>query len=587
MIPVVLPEGARATSFDRLSAFMSHSHEENAFCSRLNELVTQAGYEIWFDEAELRVGDIMPMIEQALSQCRVTIVVLSPIALQSRWVRQEIQTALQLYIEGQERIIIPVLAAQCEIPDELCFLRAFKRIQRPDGSAVGADEAAARIIEILRSYSGPADTASVKSLWMQARAWRKQGHLNIAVQTYREAIAALRDAGRSFGGSEERSGEFETYRQYLRRDSKDRITLDDSSAYVLNAEGDALRAVGEYERAIEAYHLALTRDPESGRAWLGLAICYHELRQYDHARVAYHRATVTDPVSSRAWRGRAEVEEHFRDYEKATYCYDLALTLNATPSELLTVPSPLLAPEPREFPQHSMAEMIPAPTHALAPVVYPARGSRADFPRAHSLANDAGDVTITAEHLAINVPQRPSTYLISQGNLLSRLGRWEEAIAVFSEVVSAPDQLAQGWVAKGDMHYRMEQFSAALTAYEHALEIDAGDSGAWHGKGSALRELDRPYEALVAYREALELDPGNGAIWASRGKVLARIASSDNASGALSDLRHAVQLNPELTYAWRWAYDILRATHPHGVAMKQLHEWHARPGVAVPTSVPA
>ncbi len=103
--------------------FVSHSHQDTAFCERLVRGLRAANMYVWFDEHNLGAGQLPNIIEQELRNSDTFIVVFSPAALTSRWVSSEWYAAWTLLDTGTLRRFIPVIAEPCEIPMLLRGLR--------------------------------------------------------------------------------------------------------------------------------------------------------------------------------------------------------------------------------------------------------------------------------------------------------------------------------------------------------------------------------------------------------------------------------------------------------------------------------
>lgn len=79
-----------------------------------------AGLRVWFDEWVIRPGDdIYLAIERGLEAARAQVLCLSPTALGSEWVTLERSTVLFRDPSNTGRRFIPLLLAECELPDAL------------------------------------------------------------------------------------------------------------------------------------------------------------------------------------------------------------------------------------------------------------------------------------------------------------------------------------------------------------------------------------------------------------------------------------------------------------------------------------
>lgn len=102
--------------------FLSHTHQDKQFVNRLkSELKARGVEDVWVDEAEILVGDsLQKKIENAITKTRYFGVVLSPRSVKSRWVQKELELAMQMELENDSVVVLPLLFEKCDIPP---FLR--------------------------------------------------------------------------------------------------------------------------------------------------------------------------------------------------------------------------------------------------------------------------------------------------------------------------------------------------------------------------------------------------------------------------------------------------------------------------------
>ena len=105
--------------------FVSHSHTDAVYCRKMVQALREAGMDVWYDEHNLGAGKLRREIERELLSREHFIVILSPSAVESRWVEAEIDGALSLLYDGKIRTFLPVIAEKCEIP---VLLRGYKFI---------------------------------------------------------------------------------------------------------------------------------------------------------------------------------------------------------------------------------------------------------------------------------------------------------------------------------------------------------------------------------------------------------------------------------------------------------------------------
>lgn len=132
--------------------FVSHSSSDNSWCGDFVYALRKTGADVWFDEDSLTPGILTKEIERQITSRPTFILVLSPGAVVSDFVQQEMSTAIMLGKRNRSRIILPVLAAPCSVPaawDEYVRARAL------GGGALDPMEAAGRVADLLTRRGSP------------------------------------------------------------------------------------------------------------------------------------------------------------------------------------------------------------------------------------------------------------------------------------------------------------------------------------------------------------------------------------------------------------------------------------------------
>lgn len=100
--------------------FLSHNAQDKHRVRKLAERLEQAGLRVWFDEWAIKAGDdIYLAIERGLEAAQVQVLCLSPAALSSDWVTLERSTVLFRNPANEGRRFVPLLLADCALPDAL------------------------------------------------------------------------------------------------------------------------------------------------------------------------------------------------------------------------------------------------------------------------------------------------------------------------------------------------------------------------------------------------------------------------------------------------------------------------------------
>jgi tetratricopeptide (TPR) repeat protein len=210
--------------------FLSHAHEDNAWCRTFVEALRQGGATVWYDEHSLGYGVLGEEIERELLARPIFIVILSPASVNSPWVRLEVDAAIHLRDQNPERILLPVVAEKAEVP---LIWQEFKRVSGPGDTGIGAPEAASQVIQRLGIVTANATAAPAPPVQTEtAEEANARGDVLAELQRYEEALA-----------------------------------LDPQHAATWNNKGNALAELQRYEESLSAYEQALALDPQDADAW--------------------------------------------------------------------------------------------------------------------------------------------------------------------------------------------------------------------------------------------------------------------------------------------------------------------------------
>lgn len=128
--------------------FLSHNAKDKPRVRRLAERLRDAGLRVWFDDWSVKAGEIISLkVDEGLEQSRVLLLCMSPNALASGWVALERSTAVHRDPSNAQRRFIPLLLADCDLPDTL---RRYKYVDLREESGSAFEEllAACRIERI-------------------------------------------------------------------------------------------------------------------------------------------------------------------------------------------------------------------------------------------------------------------------------------------------------------------------------------------------------------------------------------------------------------------------------------------------------
>jgi serine/threonine protein kinase/tetratricopeptide (TPR) repeat protein len=120
------------------------------------------------------------------------------------------------------------------------------------------------------------------------------------------------------------------------------------------------------------------------------------------------------------------------------------------------------------------------------------------------------EVVQVAEAAVAAKPDSPAMHILA-GDSLSRLGRYEEAIAACSVAIDLKPDYWEPWSRRSQAYLMVGQNDKALADHVHAVKLNARK--AWANRGAFYAGLGQWAKAFADYKEAIELDPTDHFLW--------------------------------------------------------------------------
>lgn len=254
--------------------FVSHSHEDVEWCRGFVGLLRSYGADVWYDEHNLGYGELMDEIGRQLAVRPVFVVILSPHAISSKWVKMEMTGAVNLWQKHPDRIILPVVAHQCEIP---VLWTTFKYVSGPSDSGISPQEAAIRVAHALglemKTSQPEAEIAKTLQIGLGPASVRHEqldSQSDLPLATYDRLVSVP---------SGDHPGQTVTQIR-----ATDNSTLSPLAEWL--QKGSYYVESKVYEEALTAYECALAIDRNNSLAWSGKAIALKQLGRYEEAGFA-------------------------------------------------------------------------------------------------------------------------------------------------------------------------------------------------------------------------------------------------------------------------------------------------------------
>lgn len=131
-----------------MKVFISHAYQDKDLAKRVAESLRESGFQVW-DESQVLPGDIIAeQLADALKTANAMVVLLTPDAVESTWVRSEISYALG-NLEFKDRLI-PVVAAPPEVLPYERIPWVLKKLQMINLSEIAPEEGLKKIAHALQ-----------------------------------------------------------------------------------------------------------------------------------------------------------------------------------------------------------------------------------------------------------------------------------------------------------------------------------------------------------------------------------------------------------------------------------------------------
>jgi tetratricopeptide (TPR) repeat protein len=142
---------------------------------------------------------------------------------------------------------------------------------------------------------------------------------------------------------------------------------------------------------------------------------------------------------------------------------------------------------------------------------------------------------------AINLDSSKPHYHFNQALVLEKEERWEEAIAVYRQALSANPNYVEALANLGNVYRRQQRWTDAITTLQHALQLKPHSADLHNTLGVTYKEHGELETALGHYREALTLSPQHAEALNNMGVVLQHQGNLANAAEAF---QQALTLKP-------------------------------------------
>ncbi|MBP2029325.1 tetratricopeptide (TPR) repeat protein [Methanohalophilus levihalophilus] len=202
-----------------------------------------------------------------------------------------------------------------------------------------------------------------------------------------------------------------------------------------------LHKIGREDEALEVITSSIEEAPDDAGRWFSKGFVLNSAKRYDEALEAFNHALEISPDFSEALYCKGNILYMRENYDDALDCYEKA-------EEHAGVMY-------FSFPRYSFLNLRPDP----------------------QLKNDSSEI------------------LYAKGNSLYQLGRYEDAVEAFRQVLGRKPRFVPAWQGLVNSYLKLGQEDDALMTCDHALEVEAGKPELIKLKASVCAKTGRNAES--------------------------------------------------------------------------------------------
>ena len=503
---------------DRSKTFFSYAHQDSEFVLRLVNDLRAGGADVWLDQLDIAAGQRWDTeIGKALRSCSRHVIILSPDAVESPNVMDELNYALE-----HKKHIIPLLYRDCEIPYRL------GRVQHID---FRADYPAAlrNLSEVLSSNVRPAPvplgnivataprlpaqvTAVSGAAIKPARGPEAPGQGTASTAQQRGSQSVLPPPSLPRAGTRKYwlgAGALVVLALVIAR-----IASMDDRHRPENGQVNSTISPTPIRNSSPATS-ATSEGPMQANSLFNLGKDYYQKKQYDKAIDALTQAIQLEPNGGDAFRWRGKAYAANGDKDSAVRDFTRALSLNSKDE---------FAYEDRCEALHGIGQYDQAIQDCNEALKLNPRDELAYHTRAMVYESQGDyDRAIQDYNQAIKLDGDSAPSYCGLGNIYFRKGDYDRAIQAYNVSIKLDSNLAEAYYGRGIAYHKKLDLDRAIQDYDQALKLKPELLGVYNTRGIAYEDKGQYQKALRDFEAILSRNPYDSKALQNRNRVAAKL----------------------------------------------------------------
>ncbi|ODV88656.1 hypothetical protein CANCADRAFT_29521, partial [Tortispora caseinolytica NRRL Y-17796] len=302
-----------------------------------------------------------------------------------------------------------------------------------------------------------------------------------------------------------------------------------------------------FTQAAEHYQNVVQLQPENGEFWALLGHCYLMLDDLNQAYGAYQQALyhLRDPKDPKLWYGIGILYERFGSLEYAEDAFSQVLEMDPSFDKANEIYFRLGILYKQQYKYQQSLECFKYILHnAPKPLteidIWFQIGHVYEQQHYFQAAKESYERVLAEDPKHAKVLQQLG-WLYHQQN--TSFTDQDTAIKYLHESLEADDQDAQSWYLLGRCYMAKQNYSKAYEAYQHAVFKEGKNPTFWCSIGVLYYQINQYRDALDAYSRAIRLNPYISEIWYDLGTLYE--SCNNQVTDALDAYQRAAELDPK------------------------------------------
>jgi uncharacterized protein YegP (UPF0339 family)/Flp pilus assembly protein TadD len=143
--------------------------------------------------------------------------------------------------------------------------------------------------------------------------------------------------------------------------------------------------------------------------------------------------------------------------------------------------------------------------------------------------------------------ESPARKAYNAGIACKEAGRFDEAIAHFTEAIGHRPDIWEPYFERGHAYGRKEEYDSAITDFTSVLRLASENHAAYYMRGLIYYTKEQYDSAITDFSQAIRLTPNEAGYYHARGKAYACLGDFDT---GIADFTKAIQIAPDVAEAY-------------------------------------